>query len=298
MQRGMHRTFVFPIDCFSPQTPISDLEVKETKYGVFIKEREVALNNTYDVFDKPEIIPSLINLVEKMNRGSDHYWPEDTKNINLIMKWIKQWGFLTGSKSRFISLLPEDFYGERVSDFLEEAAKLYHLWNLYKAVANRDLDFLSQIDIYKGDLHKDIEDEVNFLDEPYTFHFFPDKFYSGTIIAEYNTKKPLKSLQQASMLYLVGKIEENINEHTLNWKEIKYNPIGDEDRYQITPQMCFPTLLNALYMQFFILLNENTKKICPVCNIPFVPERRDKIYCSDSCKSTAKSRRYRAKNIN
>ena len=66
----------------------------------------------------------------------------------------------------------------------------------------------------------------------------------------------------------------------------------DIDDIKVKPAFAFENLIDALFMQFLIAITES-KKICPICDTSFTPERKDRIYCSDSCKLTARSRRYR-----
>src|SRR5699024_9080971 len=129
----------------------------------------------------------------------------------------------------------------------------------------------------------------------HTFYFFTNKYvkYKGHSNGIFDNEQPLKSYQGAAIDFLLRVVEQYINNNSFYARTIRHESSKEKDSFMVSPGMAFPHLLDALYMQFFILLNENKKKVCPICNKPFVPERTDKKYCSNTCKLTAKSRRYR-----
>ncbi|MCM3800048.1 DUF2116 family Zn-ribbon domain-containing protein [Caldibacillus thermoamylovorans] len=285
----MHKLFNFPIDCFSPQVPLNKPEIIETDLGLYIYDRNPDVLNAYEAFDTIEIIPSLINLVEKIERTGESwsYWSESNANIKLAINWMKKWGHLKAEKGP-----NNQFYGERISGFFQESIKFYKLWELYKAVANRDLPTLKKItEVYDGDL----EDQIRIAEDQLVFCFWGDEFFRGEVISSYDEKNLLKSYQYAAITYLGDVIETYINNSHLYSGKIEITKSQEKDIIKFKPELAFFSLLEVVYMQFYILLSENTKKICPICNKPFLPERQDKKYCSDTCKHTAKSRRYRAR---
>jgi len=290
----MHKSFNFPIRCESPQIAINEPKIIDTELGLYICEKNLDVKKSYDAFDTTEIIPSLINLVEKLKKRGDKQQREDKENVDLIVKWVEKWGILQSNKE---DPTYKDFYGQRVSGLIQEAYKLHDLWTLYRDVTNRDLENLKEkIKIMKND------------DLPWaathTYFFFENTFYIDSIDYTFNINNPLQSYQRAAMLYLAKNIEVYIDQNRLFSKSIKKSQAYEKNKdfFKITPTLGFRSLLSAIYMQFYILLNENEKKICPICNEPFLARRKNQKYCINkfddtkpsACKLTAKSRNYRA----
>ncbi|MED3553990.1 hypothetical protein [Cytobacillus praedii] len=312
----MHKSFNFPINCYSPQTPLNEPEVIETELGRYIRDNNLKIEETYEAFDTIEIIPSLIETVEKMKKGGNEEYRKN-EHVDLVIEWMKKWGYLKANQNSLLREIkqhgqivgikqpnkknkvriegisnkpPKNFYGQRVSGFVQEANKFYDFWMLYKAVANRDLEQLKKyITVQENP-------ELPFA-ATHTFYFFTNFYveYVGYLDGILDEQNPLEGYQFAAVEYLTETIEKYINNNRLFSREIKHSSYQGKDQFKMIPAMGFSHLLDALYMQFYILLNENEKKICPVCNKPFVPERKDRKYCSDTCKYTAKSQRYRAR---
>jgi hypothetical protein len=289
----MHKSFVFPLKCVSPQVPLSYPKIIETDIGAYISEGEdTDIKKLYNAFDEIDIIPSLVRLVENIKKTEEKMFRYSKKNLDLIANWIGKWGHL---KAKVDSSVSEDFYGEKISDFMDEAEKFYDLWSLYRAVANRDLKLLKEtVDIYE-------DPELKF---PFThsFAFFIGKPYQDFSVGKFDPDNELKSYQFESMKFLTNVIEDHINhsENKLFSSRMKQESYESQDRFSFEPGLGYSSLLDALYMQFFILLTENTKKICPICKTPFTPGRLDQEYCpslipgkKSSCYLTAKSRRQR-----
>lgn len=262
----MHRTFVFPIKCFSPQLVPSTtgLEQRGDKFYIvnqLPKDGDVINFQDYDAMDDITIIPSVINLVEKVLKGE--------KKTKAIKQWSEQRGLLNSSNTQSVEEIWTEFY------------KFYMLWDLYKGVVNKESETL---DMYiKARKHTDNEYEVTVFEG----ERFEDQFSWYHISSA--------PMEEYAILYLTGQIEENIQKCSLFSYRLGLTPGRQQDAIEITPALRVSTLLEAIYMQFFILLSENTKKICPVCNKPFLPERQGKTYCSSTCKLTAKSRRVRSR---
>lgn|SRR5699024_7921636 len=286
----MYKTFNFPIECCSPQTPLNDPRLIETELGLYISDADPKIEETYEAFESIEIIPSLIEIVERIRKREDeHHWKDDY-NINLALKWIKKWGYLKAEKDT--DLIGKNLHGQRVSGFLQEADKFYDFWALYRAAVNRDIEQLkSVIDVME-------DPELPFA-ATHTFYFFANQYveYKGYTNGIFVIEQPLQSYQNAAIDFLLRVIEQYINNHDLYARTIRLESSKEKDSFMVSPGMAFPDLLDALYMQFFILLNENEKKICPVCNKPFIPERIDKKYCSNTCKLTAYRKRQNTKKI-
>ena len=120
-----------------------------------------------------------------------------------------------------------------------------------------------------------------------------DTFYKATV-AEIK-KDALPYYQQAVFEYVARTVERKLRGINLASKGRAVVRDIIQDHYKIIPCLRPPNMLQALYLQFYILLNDRSKKICETCGAIFAPSRRDAKYCSDTCKNTAKARRYRAR---
>lgn len=306
IQNGMHKTFSFPIHCESPQVKPDSVEVRNVNGEVVIfasiNPPDSHAFEAYDVFDKVEIIPSLVKMVEKIKNGGN--------KKKEIKKWVKEWGLLKGSltKNEF------DQYEMRqsIDSFWREAEKLYDLWNLHKHTVNRDLESIKKHVQKKEKIYDShtlntdfIHDEESgtylFFSESESkvkvaeFFLFSNKDYKAKEIAIWDESEELVTYQYICMHYILNQIEEHVSKGILRHYWLKRDSYQEKDYFKIEPILTFNNLLDALYMQLFILMTENEKKICPVCEHPFTPERKDKKYCSETCYLTAKSRRYRAR---
>lgn len=302
VQKGMHKALEFPIDCYHVEVPLTEPKIIKTDLGIFVhQENEIDAKKSYDVFETIEIIPDIIQLAEKLERTGESwsYWSENERNINLAIEWMKKWGHLNAKTENITVDLQTvgNFYGEYVQDFFQNIVKFYKLWDLYKGVANRDLDKLLEItEVYD----KDLENAFRIADNQMAFSFWEREFFHGEVISTYDKNHLLESYQYAALEYLTDELGKHINKGHLYTKTIRRESNGDMDKFNVKPAMAFWSTLDAIYMQFYILLSEGSKKICPVCNKPFVPERKNQKYCpkmphekESPCKLTAKSRRYR-----
>ncbi|RVT56435.1 hypothetical protein [Niallia taxi] len=298
MQKGMHDTFVFPMDC---QAHIMRWNDKE-KLKIFEYEGKRILsgipsgsNSFYNPFEFDNLIPEFIQMIEKILNGANL-----EKNIK---EWLLKWGPLYGDMER-----------DTVEIFWDECAKFYKLWNFYKAIANKE----------KGTVLKNIEIEKK-TDTNYKITFFPEDSlfqpaqwftdlaemkksipYIGMDREEFDYKKilPMKldkerdefeQIQEHCMFFLFTQIEDFLKGANLTWGSMSHEKKENQSIFKIRPVLQTEYLIDTIYLQFYILFSENEKKICPVCNTPFIPQRKDKKYCSNTCKLTAKSQRYRAR---
>jgi hypothetical protein len=58
-----------------------------------------------------------------------------------------------------------------------------------------------------------------------------------------------------------------------------------------SPKWCCPSLISAVFMQFYLLLVENKPmRLCknPACGMPFQVTRTDKRFCNNTCRSNAR----------
>lgn len=180
--------------------------------------------------------------------------------INQTKKWVKKWGVLKREK------IENDVYGQSLSEFWESAKQFYIFWRMYKEVANRDQKTLTM----GYEILEEMGDLIHFSDDPF-------------LNKQWNAVNIIRSV-----------IEFHIKNGHMIASQIKIESSKDEDQFKISPSYYFHNLVDSLYMQFFMALTEN-KKVCPICDRPFAPERKDKKYCSDTCRHTAKSQRYRAR---
>lgn len=288
----MHETFVFPMECEGyVQKWDKEVQIRSNKEIWGLGE------NYYDPFEYDNLVPEFVELANRVINGA---------NLEAqIKKWLKKWGPLYGVW---------DFDNNTVAKFWYEVKKFYKIWNFYKAIANHDKNtILNSIELKK-------ETETDYL-----ITFFPgdesfpaetwfteskelrEKYNSlPSLYPEYDLKTiiPMKldlerdkfeQIQSSSMLFLFSQVESYTNRANLNWGTIIHEKKENQSNFKIRPVLRTESLIDAIYLQFYILFSENEKKICPVCNTPFIPARKDKKYCSDSCKLTAKSRRYRAR---
>lgn len=285
----MHETFVFPMDCTgSLERWDKSVEFIESEKGIFIfGEPQNKIGGGYDPFEYDQLIPDFIEITEKTLNG-------ETLRKNL-KKWLAKWG----------PLYSVDFDKNTVENFEKESLRFYKLWMLYKSIVNRDREGLLEY-------VKTEEEEKNYK---ITFFpgdpIFPRKKYPPMMAAlgepdleflDYAFPIPKKEeidlfekIQDISMMFVFKEIEKYTNRANLYWNAMTHSKELGKSKYKISPVLKIENLIDAIYLQFYILFSENEKKICPVCNTPFAPVRKDKKYCSDTCKLTAKSRRYRAR---
>jgi len=118
--------------------------------------------------------------------------------------------------------------------------------------------------------------------------------YSTATAAEIN-RNPLRYYQAAVfnyIVYQVGAQLKNLRLVSKNW-DGKITEKEDSDDFKIIPVLQLKTLIQALYFQFYMLLNDRNKKLCACCGRVFTPSRPDARYCSDKCKQREKMRRRR-----
>jgi hypothetical protein len=262
----------------------------------------------YNPFDYDNLIPEFINLIEKVLDDVDLY--------SNLKKWHSEWGPLY-----------DDFDHQTVEKFSEEALKFYALWNFYKAIANRDEEaLLDYIEIIKDEDESEERGEDLFkigffLNNP-LFKRRPDGFsqfnkkvglkifreikdpdYYFDFKPTGNEEAEFKQCQETGMMFLFNQIEKYTNRANLTYGNFQHEQEQESSNFKVEPILRVQNLIDAIYLQLYILFSENEKKICPVCNKPFVPKRKDQKYCTNiidpskhsSCYLTAKSRRYRNK---
>lgn len=176
----------------------------------------------------------------------------------LAEQWVSKWGIFRNDFSE------EGIHGQKLSTFWRDAEDFEIAWRVYKYIANRELEILKM--------------GLGFLEEIDDL-----KQYSAD---------PLTNYQWNGMKFIMYAIESHTKNGVLTAAEIRRDENEEEDSFTVKPTYFFNHLIDSLYMQFFMSLTEN-KKVCPICEKPFTPQRKSAVYCSSSCKLTARSRRYR-----
>ena len=279
----MKTTLQWTIDCSYMQKVYS----KYTCLGGFIR-KEADQSRTYDAFSNQFLIPSLVSLTEKKKRA------------NSIKSWIS---------IRFLTVTDGWGYRESIDDFWSRAQEFVSLWRLYGAVLNCDLDKLKDVVVFMdmvypfNVLHKSksyLKQLIENRDDG-TRHYkaCPCDMYNKTATIEDINKDPSKYYQAAVFRYITYAIEERLE---LTLRQTGYfnqcrsiTSDGRQDHYKVVPCLQPKNLLQALYLQFYLMLGDRNKKICASCGCVFTPTRRDVRYCSDKCKQREKMRRYRAR---
>jgi hypothetical protein len=237
----------------------------------------------YNAFEKPDLIPSLVRMVDKTSESS---------RKEAIKKWVTEYGLLTASNQDSLPM------------FWKEAEVFAGLWRLYRQITSRELPELKNFITFEA-----IEEDDPFSFAPPSYHtmaFSSDekgrdgvrKYTFGPLFLEKTIheieKAPLRYYQWAAFRYLTYSIEWKLQGLTVESNASKLITGEDEDLFRAIPHLKPQTLLQAMYLQFYALLNE-TDKICPVCNRQFKPSRKDQRYCSNTCKLTQRSRNFRAR---
>jgi hypothetical protein len=234
------------------------------------------MNGVYDVFWEPEVIPSLVDMVQKVKNGGNQY--------HYMKTLVSQWGLLKSEEEHPLR--------QSVESFWREAEKFYDVWSLYRSVANRDFDSIKRIATTNEINSNDIKGTGG---QTHIFRFFQGKEYGDIDILGFLRGNSLREYQNAAIYYLTEVIKPYVNHGKLQDAGMSRTETASEDIFKITPCMAFDHLLDAMYMLLFSLLTENNQKVCPVCNKPFPPSRKDAKYCSETCYNTGKSQRYRNK---
>lgn len=288
----MHETFVFNMDCKGVLHRWDSVEFSGANNNRSFHGRTNNILEHYDPFDFDNLIPEFVDLIKKMRNGRSL-----EKSIE---EWVLKWGPLT-----------EEYSQQTTNAFWEEANRFYKIWEFYKLVANRDKGLLSivQMDKEREDYYKltFFPNDESFQQEKHPSEILNDQIGKDLFwTPEYDMKTtfPMKinperskfdHILEHSMYFLFTQIEEYTSRAYLAWGSMQHIKKENKSNFKIRPVLQIDNLIDAIYLQFYILFSENEKKICPICNTPFVPPRKDKKYCSDSCYLTAKSRRYRAK---
>ncbi len=277
----MHKGIQFPIDCRYKQKVY-----RRYAWGGGSLRTASDECSLYDAFDNPDLISSLVRLVERTSEGG---------RKAAMKRWVEAHGFLTSSARGGAST-------EKLEDFWTGAESFVRQWGMYGFIRNRRLGELkklvrfAELDMLDLGFHPGANAKTVFADcekDGFIVQTTSDTFYKATL--KEIDRDPLPYYQVAVFVRVRKSIEyqlEGIALQSHEWSIIKE---PDRDHYRIVPHLLTKNLLQALYLQFYILLNDTTKKVCDACGSIFAPSRRDQKYCSDTCKNTAKSRRWRSR---
>jgi len=292
------------------QAHIEDLRSKGVEWDEKPEEVEDVLKaeksteySTYNAFETADLIPSLCRLVREVKQGRN--------KKAAIKKWVSQYGFL----GVYVDADGDIPSWESLADFWREAETLADLWDKFRQVTQRDLDGMREwirfVPLSKGIkyLHGDewntkavywpFEVEIR---EGETFEEAAGRrsmragepIFAATI--EEINQNPLEFFQLAGLGYVLQRIEKKVagTEWTFTGLEKISNP--HDDIFKLRPVIKPRNLLQAMYLQFCILLCGHNVKVCKWCEKPFDLRgsySKNREYCSDTCKHSAKSRRYR-----
>lgn len=339
----MHPAFSFPVKFIHQQKVYQKIRIGLPKeYKQFLNDERIqdiseeaqtfiiaddpSEYSVYNAFEEPDLIPSLVHLVDKVNNGAN--------KKEAVKKWIEKWGFfdydnrfplkvefdfrdlksITENRVAFDSFLsPILAKSERpftsLSRFWKAANHFVHLWRRYQQITNRDLENLSKWICFKPNKSlAEIMIETGEILDDATRQELGDKLLIKDVDVYIDGDRhasiinPISEIEKNSLYYhQIAGFKYLINEVSqlsgyrwfLEADDLKIETIDNKDFFKVTPRIKVKTLGSALYIQFFILMCENTKKICVHCGRPFPPSRSNQQYCSETCSNTAKSRRQR-----
>lgn len=292
----MHKELVFPIECRYEQLV---WEKYITRQGVMSSTSDKY--SKYDAMDDINIIPSLVTLVSDDSTAK--------QQEGAIKKWIRQYGFLTSPNRPGVKGC--DWREENLEIFWDKAKQLANLWDIYRMVTNRELEELKTIISFEDSMFADLINGNYVMTPghtkcsiyPYETKVQDDVITSSKYTKYFNTtldeinKNPLRYYQMAAFSYIKTEVQRQLKGIALVSKDMQLEGSNDQDYFKTFPIIETDTLIQALYLQFYIILSTPGKKICQECGDMFLPGRRDQKYCSDTCKNTAKSRRYRNRKV-
>lgn len=200
-------------------------------------------------------------------------------NNTEILDYVKKYGFLISSDSNY----------ERVEDFIRQGKKITELWKKNEQIQNVKID----------DLKKWLRAEKFFLDKSLTVinvyqgNTFSPEVYFEESIREINMNP--EAFSYAGFRYITREISSNVKNLAIGSEKVVKTStsaeIGEEKIRLRNPFLEPPNLLTALYLYFYICLQESTR-ICPVCLGPNM-RRIDAETCSETCAETHKGRKKR-----
>lgn len=214
-------------------------------------------SNTFDSERRYDAFDNPELISELIALGNKKKEGKDEKK--LAIEWVQKWGFLRAKKES------DSARSQDLKQFWIDVDHFCLLWKIYKYITTKDFKVL----------------EAAF--KPVTKYDYLIDF----------SEDPLTNYQYNAMILIKKGVDAYIKNGELQMGGIQKEEYSAEyDRFKVAPSYFFKSLIDSIYMQFFLALSEN-KRVCQVCDMPFTAKRKDKIYCSDSCKNTAKSRVFR-----
>jgi hypothetical protein len=202
----------------------------------------------------------------------------------VIKDWIKKNGFLISPGC------------ESYDEFIKESLELVELWQKNEQVQNvmetpTGINRLNEWLIVK-DSREDIfmkpEESKSVIEVIEGKWHSPMAYFKES---KHDVEQNIRILQYIGIKYIARKISSRIQNLVLGNEKITTVTKGIDEVEEIKlkqPYLETPNLLTAMYLYFYILMQENTR-ICPVC---FGPNKRrlSSKTCSDKCHETYKKR--------
>lgn len=258
--------------------------------------------STYEAFNSPGLIPSIHSMVRNARSGQGRQ--------SAAKRWIEKHGFLG------CNVPPHETLGgwaaraswESLNDFWSEAEALSDLWEKYKQITQRDLSAMREWIRFAprpqlGGAQnlllwpEGFQTKASFspLDPPGTESAAPYTPFFEDTVAQIEANA-LSYYQLAGITHVRHCIEQKmagIKIAASTWQQFS---TSQDDIFKTKPVIQCRNLLQAMYLQFFLMLSDTgTKKICLICGRLFQPSRTDRVYCDSACYNTAKSQRFRGR---
>ena len=279
-----------------------DLQRKPEEVEDVLKAEGSIEYSTYNAFETADLIPSLCRLVKEVRQGRN--------KKAAIKKWVSRYGFL-GVHVDADGDIPS---WESLADFWREAETLADLWDKFRQVTQRDLggmrEWIRFVALHPG-TKKVFGDKWNTkavywpfeveMREGETFEEAAGRGYRRgeplfSASLEEITRDPLEFYQVAGLHYILEKIKGKLADVGLSYTGLEKISNPHDDIFRLRPVIRPRNLLQAMYLQFYILLCGHNVKVCKWCERPFDLRgsySKNREYCSGTCKHSAKSHRYR-----
>ncbi|WP_343785165.1 hypothetical protein, partial [Alkalibacillus silvisoli] len=104
-------------------------------------------NQTYNPFERDDIIPSLVDLYENMKDKKVNGMPEDERGKDFakaVLNWVSKYGYLT-TKTCYINA-EEKVNGQSLEDFRQEWVDIILMWESFSNITNlneADVEYLA-----------------------------------------------------------------------------------------------------------------------------------------------------------
>jgi hypothetical protein len=297
--------------------PRNVFRIGRHQFDGLVDHSEALLASYWGVCDTYRLMGGLI--YEDADRGR-HYVPLREPGLFLsfarlrargepseasIMRWVSRYGLLTLAGNRPWS--PDDILADldfgapaqqpiTVEDFRVEVARAHELLTLYTEIQARDVDAVrnraarpqSSLDERFGKLFNSVEilptKKITFVDRGME-EDDADLHLALSVLA-----KHVSDLISNVRLSLSFDPADSVIPATDGEYYIIGRPINQSLPMTIQTWRC-PDLLSAIYLQFYLLLTDNRPmRRCenPPCSMPFPITRKNKRFCSDTCRSNAR----------